>query len=450
MPNPNFVNRTIWTGDNLDILRGLNSDSVDLIYLDPPFNSNQNYAAPIGSAAAGAAFKDTWTLSDLDVAWMGLIADEQPAVYKVVEVAGKTHSKGMQSYLCMMAVRLVEMQRVLKETGSIYLHCDDTAGHYLKLLMDAVFGQQNFKNEVVWRRATAHNDPRRFGRIVDYILYYSKGESPCWNGNAIATPKTPDEIADAYPSSDAYGRYRSDNLTGPLHSALPGSPSTIPWRGYDVYARGRCWSVPKTGRYAEYVERRFIPGYRRIRGIHDRLDALDKVGLIHHPQRGFWPGLKRYAEADRGISPQTLILTPTGRTNYTQKSGEWTGYPTQKPRALLERLIAASSNPGDMVLDPFCGCATACVAAERQGRQWIGIDLSPKATDLVRERLCGSEYGALFHWRWVTARTDIPQRTDIGKPIHYRKQKHELFGRQEGFCNGCHEDFPYGFSKWIT
>ena len=127
MTEPNFANKTIWTGDNLDILRGMNSECVDLIYLDPPFNSNQNYAAPVGSKAAGAAFKDTWTLSDLDVAWMGLIADEQPATAHVLKTAGLTHGKGMQSYLTMMAVRLMEMRRVLKDTGSIYLHCDPTA-----------------------------------------------------------------------------------------------------------------------------------------------------------------------------------------------------------------------------------------------------------------------------------------------------------------------------------
>ena len=151
----NFADRTIWTGDNLEILRGLNSASVDLIYLDPPFNSNRNYAAPVGSAAAGAAFKDTWTLSDLDVAWMGLIADEQPAMYQVLDTAaGLSHGKGMQSYLCMMAVRLLEMRRVLKDTGSIYLHCDPTASHYLKLLMDSIYGQA-FRNEIIWKRTTA-------------------------------------------------------------------------------------------------------------------------------------------------------------------------------------------------------------------------------------------------------------------------------------------------------
>ena len=140
MAGPNFKNRTLWTGDNLDILRGLNSETVDLIYLDPPFNSNRNYAAPVGSKAAGAAFKDTWTLSDLDVAWMGLLSEEHPPVASLLEMASQTHGKSMQSYLTMMAVRLVEMQRILKPTGSIYLHFDPTASHYLKLLMDAVFG----------------------------------------------------------------------------------------------------------------------------------------------------------------------------------------------------------------------------------------------------------------------------------------------------------------------
>ncbi len=149
MLTANFVDKTVWTGDNLDILRGINSESVDLIYLDPPFNSNRNYAAPVGSKAAGAAFKDTWTLSDLNMAWMGLIADEHPAMYQVLQTAGLTHGKRMQSYLCMMGVRLLEMRRVLKDTGSVYLHCDPTASHYLKLLMDAVFGAGNSRMKLL-------------------------------------------------------------------------------------------------------------------------------------------------------------------------------------------------------------------------------------------------------------------------------------------------------------
>ena len=190
MTEPNFADKTIWTGDNLDILRGMNSESVDLIYLDPPFNSNRNYSAPVGSAAAGAAFKDTWTLSDLDVAWMGLIADEEPAIYKTLEAAGLTHGKGMQSYLCMMAVRLLEMRRVLKDTGSVYLHCDPTASHYLKLVMDAVFEAGNFRSDIIWKRTSAHSDTRQgrrqHGRVHDVIFFYTK--SADWIWNPIYTP----------------------------------------------------------------------------------------------------------------------------------------------------------------------------------------------------------------------------------------------------------------------
>ena len=183
MAIPNFVDKTIWTGDNLDILRGMNSECVDLIYLDPPFNSNKNYSAPVGSKAAGAAFKDTWTLDDLDVAWMGLIADEQPAIANLLHAARLTHGKGMQSYLTMMAVRLIEMRRVLKDTGSIYLHCDPYASHYLKLLMDAVCGQGRFIGEIVWRKYGGHKNTasRKFTTETDTIFFYSKTDTYTFN-----------------------------------------------------------------------------------------------------------------------------------------------------------------------------------------------------------------------------------------------------------------------------
>ena len=210
VPQPNFADKTIWTGDNLDILRGMNSECVDLIYLDPPFNSNQNYAAPIGSKAAGAAFKDTWTLSDLDVAWMGLIADEQPAMANVVKTAGLTHGKGMQSYLTMMAVRLMEMYRVLKPTGSIYLHCDPTASHYLKLLMDAIFRAGNFRNEIVWKRTAGRSDGHQFGRVHDTILFYASRQA-AWNRQYME--HDPAYVDRAYRNQDERGRWQSDQLT---------------------------------------------------------------------------------------------------------------------------------------------------------------------------------------------------------------------------------------------
>ena len=179
MPAPNATNRTMWTGDNLPVLRGLNCGCIDLIYLDPPFNSNRDYAAPIGTEAAGAAFKDTWTLSDVDEAWHGEIAEREPSVYAAIDAAGIVHGPGMKSYLIMMAVRLLEMRRVLKPTGSLYLHCDTTASHYLKLLLDSVFDPDNFRGEVIWKRTSAHGDTKQgskqHGRIHDVLLFYTKG-----------------------------------------------------------------------------------------------------------------------------------------------------------------------------------------------------------------------------------------------------------------------------------
>ena len=214
MTAPNFADKTIWTGDNLDILRGLNSECMDLIYLDPPFNSNQDYSAPVGSKAAGAAFKDTWTLSDLDTAWMGLIADKQPAMYQVLQTAGLTHGKGMQSYLCMMGIRLVEMRRVLKSTGSIYLHCDPTASHYLKLLMDGVFGSRGFRNEIVWQRS--HPKGLAFTRFAtnhDVILTYGQGGATTWNPMYVRNPNAFKQYSLIEPETGR--RYQLTSLLNP-------------------------------------------------------------------------------------------------------------------------------------------------------------------------------------------------------------------------------------------
>ena len=313
----------------------------------------------MGSKAAGAAFKDAWTLSDLDVAWMGLIADEKPALAHTLNAAGFAHGNGMQSYLTMMAVRLLEMQRLLKDTGSVYLHCDPTASHYLKQLMDAVFGARQFRNEIVWHYRRWTGKAKRFQRLHDVVLFYSKS---------------------------------TDYLFNQL--------------------------------YTEYTK-----------GSRQRKEQ----GVLHRFKNGDEPYLVSDGEVDqRGVPENDVWQIPF----VAPSAKERIGYPTQKPLALLDRIIQASSNPGDVVLDPFCGCATACVAAERLGRAWLGIDLSPKATELVNVRLQGS-MGSLFHNRLVTARTDIPRRTDIDAPINYRKNKHVLFGQQEGRCAGCRMDFPF-------
>ncbi|MCY3973287.1 MAG: DNA methyltransferase [Candidatus Dadabacteria bacterium] len=391
------MSNLLFYGDNLSILRNeIKDESIDLIYLDPPFKSNATYnilfkgQSGKQSSSQIRVFEDTWRWGmEAENAFDEIMkSGENSNVSEMIRsMRIFLGQNDMMAYLVMMAVRLVELHRVLKPGGSIYLHCDDTASHYIKVLMDAVFGQENYVNNIVWRRATSHNDPKRFGRIADHILFYSKsGGKHFWNGYAAAMPKTEEEIKDAYPSEDERGHYRTADLTGSMHNAKKGSPSSLPWRGYDVHSMGRHWSPPKTGFYARYIEENLLPGYLAIKGVHERLDALDKAGLIHHPKKGKWPGLKRYAAADQGNPPQNIILKPTGFTNYT-KGKEYLGYPTQKPLALLEKLIKVSSKKGDVVLDPFCGCGTAVHAAQKLGRKWIGIDVTHLAISLVERRL---------------------------------------------------------------
>ena len=414
MVTPNWANRTLWTGDNLDIMRGMHSESVDLIYLDPPFNSNKNYAAPIGSEAAGAAFKDTWNLDDVDEAWHGEIADRDPTLYAIIDAAGYAHGKGMKSYLIMMAVRLMEMQRVLKDTGSIYLHCDPTASHYLKTLMDAVFGAGNFRNEVVWKRSHSHNSARRYGPIHDVILFYAKSDRYEWF--SVRQPYAPDYVNRffKFDDNDGRGRYWTGDITG---SGTRNGETGKDWRGFDPTAKQRHWMVPP-----------------------DKLDELDADNRVFWPRtKGAWPKLKRYLAEAKGIPLQDVIDDIYGLSTMGAPRGERVGYPTQKPLALLTRFIQASTDEGDIVLDPFCGCATACVAAEKLGRQWVGIDLSAKAANLVKLRL-RKEMGLFYD---VHHRLDIPRRLDQGKVPDYRTHKHTLYGVQEGLCAGCRVIFPF-------
>jgi len=312
-------------------MRGMNSATIDLIYLDPPFNSKANYAAPIGSSAAGAAFKDTWTLNDVDIEWLDVIEKPHPDLWRVLMAAMKDSDK---SYLIYMAIRLLEMKRLLKPTGSIYLHCDPTMSHYLKLVMDAVFGWKQFRNEIIWSYRSGGGSKKQFGRKHDVILFYSSGEQ--WEFNA-------DEIRIPYSATIAPARQHLFNPNG----KVPGS----------------VWDISR----------------------------------------------------------------PPNHSN------EWVGYPTQKPLAVIERIIKASSNEESMVLDPFCGCATTCVAAHNYGRSWIGIDISEKAAELVVDRISDAQ-GSLF--QDIIHRTDVPQRTDLGKlpPYNCSENKKILYGKQQGYC----------------
>ena len=482
---PGVMNRTIVISDNLPALRAMPDNCVDLIYLDPPFNTGAEYLNPIGLSDAEArgllhdvimpapsvdkphqtGFSDIFHMGEFNrdgtpndnwkPGWVREISQAIPSIPGIVEAAGASHSGSMQGYVTFMAIRLIEMQRILKPSGSIYLHCDDTSVHYLKQTMDAVFGEWNYLNNIIWRRATSHNDSRRFGRIVDHLLFYGNGLNHIWNEEAILEMKSDQEIKKAFPSMDERGRYRSENMTGPLHNAPRGTPSTEPWHGYDVHAMGRVWSVPLTGAYADWIDGNIIPGYKAMKSIRARLDALDAARMIHHPKRGKWPGLKRYAAADRGTPQQNLFLTPLGFTNYNKKA---TDYPTEKPVKLLERIIGASSNPGDVVLDPFCGCATTPIAAEGLNRRWIGIDRGVEAYRQVVRRMrktfpdmATEGESALIENRRFYRVDSLPGQDNDApyivesaprEPPKPRvtldtQERRMLLGLQEGFCLGC-------------
>ena len=368
----------LYFGDCLDVMReDFPDDSVDLIYLDPPFNSKRLYNAFIGGAQ-WVAFDDTWR-------WHEAIEDfdqvaGQPRYKGIMEGLRLMLGDGPQlAYLSYMANRLVECKRVLKPTGSVYLHCDPTMSHSLKAVMDGIFGQHNFRNELTWKRTSAHSDAKRYARVSDRLLFYAFDRATWHTQHLLLGEKY---VKRDYRHVDEHGRYRVDNLTGP---GLSDGESGEPWQGYDPGQSGRHWSVPKTGAYARWIEDNLIPGYAAISGVHDRLDALDLAGPINWTKDGY-PRLKRYLAASKGEAVSDFI---GDIPNVNNRSKEHIGYPTQKPVALLERLVATSSNKGDTVLDPFCGCGTAVHAAQNLGRRWMGIDICVNACKVIEKRLRG-------------------------------------------------------------
>ncbi|MHC8509367.1 MAG: DNA-methyltransferase [Rhodospirillales bacterium] len=312
----------MWTGDNLPIMRGINSDCADLIYLDPPLNGAY-LPGKLTVQSIETVFKDVWMPDDVDFCEHGEVAEYSPAAHAVIQAARHAHSKLMRDYLVFIAVRLLETRRLLKPTGSIYLHCDPTSGHFLKLLMDAIFGATNFQNEIIWKRTAVRGREKPRNQAHDTILFYTHGEDFTWNSKVAIQ----DVITDVHP-----------------------------------------------------------------------------------------------------VKPV---------------SKERTRYPTQKPLGLLERIIEASSNKGDMVFDPFCGSATTLVAADKLQRQWAGVDLSLASVGLVKERIEKS-HGQKGD---IIALSKIPQRTNVKKLPHYRTRKQEIFGRQRGICANCEMEFQFKAMK---
>jgi DNA modification methylase len=374
------MKNTLFYGDNLEVLRRYVADtSVDLIYLDPPFKSEQDYNVLFAdqdgsrSAAQIRAFEDTWCWDRAAAA----------AFQEVVESGGRV-SLAMQAfrqalgdndllaYLSMMAPRLVELRRALKSSGSIYLHCDPTASHYLKMLMDAVFTPFGFRSEIIWKRTHAHGSSKRYAPVHDTILFYAKGEAYNWTDFRVA--HSPEYIERHFTYEDPDGRsFQPISLTG---AGIRHGESGQPWRQVNPTAVGRHWALP-----GEILERLGVLGGT----VQEKLDALDAAHRIFWPKKqGGTPRLKWFADELAGSAMPDVWsdISPI-----SARAAERLGYPTQKPEALLDRILMASSNEGDVVLDPFCGCGTAIAVAQRLSRRWIGIDVTHLAISLIKHRL---------------------------------------------------------------
>ena len=399
---------TIFISDNLPFLKSLDTESVDLVCIDPPFAKNETFTGnlrpPLNEEerrierelmeewgvfdeesaynlgieypdqdGRTAKFRDIFRFDrDVYEDWMDSIGERSPGLAALIEATRYSHSDSIAAYIAFMAERMLQIHRILKPTGSVYLHCDHTANAYLRQMMDIVFGHENYLNLITWRRTYAHNDPKRFGRITDSILFYAKTDNYTWNVQYAGYSES--YIRDFFRYEDERGKFRLVTLTGP---GVTGSESDNRWRGYSPADSDRSWSVPR-----RIVER--IAGEEgQSLSINKRLDLLDEHGYIYWPPQGSVPQFKQYLDEMRGVPLQDHWedINPLGA-----RARERTGYPTQKPQALARRIIEASSNPGDLVLDCFAGCAYVPVAAQLTGRRWIACDMSPRAWTVVRRQ----------------------------------------------------------------
>ncbi len=387
---------SLYFGDNLDILREHVADeSVDLIYLDPPFNSNATYNVLFRerggeeSSAQITAFDDTWHWGlESELAYREVVTDGPSALPDMLQsMRSFLGQNDMMAYLTMMAQRMIELHRVLKQTGSIYLHCDPTASHYLKLLLDAVFGARNFRREIIWQRSRSHGGASSYNSVHDTIFYYSKTDDVTWNPQH--QPHSREYIQSHYGQVDNDGRrYR----LAPAHGAGAG-----PARRF-----GDRLIEPPSGRHWSWTQ--------------ERIDQLMAEGRIVFTSTGM-PNYKRYLDDTPG-RPLTDVWTDIPPIN--SQARERLGYPTQKPEALLERIVSASSNEGDVVLDPFCGCGTATAAAERLGRRWIGIDITHLAIALIRYRLHDSFGDGLHPYEVVGDPKDLASADALAQHDRYQ------------------------------
>ncbi len=388
----------LYYGDNLQVLRdSIATESVDLVYLDPPFNSQATYnvlfKTPTGqkSEAQIEAFEDTWHWNDsAENAFDEVMQSQNGDVAELLRsLRSFLRESDMMAYLTMMAVRMLELHRALRPTGSLYLHCDPTASHYLKILLDAVFGPENFRSEIIWRRSSGHNKlTRQYGPIHDTILFYAKTKSVYFCPGV--RPVSRGYVREWFTQEDEGGPYRTNMLTGP---GIRTKDSGKPWGGFDPTTVGRHWAIPSTLAV-------LLPAEASEWTTQQKLDALNELGMIYIPRDG--QGQPKYKQYVGGGIPYQDIWacqpytegTLYGTEESIDEDVKWLGheseklgYPTQKPLGLMERIIVSSSKPGDVVLDPFCGCGTTIHAAQKLERVWIGIDVTHLAISLIERRL---------------------------------------------------------------
>ncbi|WP_373138020.1 DNA methyltransferase [Mycobacterium marinum] len=391
----NVVNR-LYFGDNLEVLdEHVADESVDLVYLDPPFNSNRNYSVIFGrnraadeAAAQIQAFEDTWRWTHTTEVLIGELSQTAPR--RVADTLSGFYTLLDESealaYLVNMTPRLLQLHRVLKPTGSLYLHCDPTMSHYLKVLLDAVFDARNFKNEVIWKRTNSHNSAKRWGPQHDTLLFYTKSDRYVWNRTFQEYDSS--YVREKFVWKDERGLYQDVALTGP---GTRSGDSGKPWRGVDPNRSGRHWQPPSL--MYDYYEKLTGQSLSDL-PMQTRLDKADEAGLIHWPKKkDGQPRFKQFLLISPGVPVQDIIadIAPIN-----SQAAERLGYPTQKPIALMERIINTSTNPGDVVLDPFCGCGTTVDAAQRLGRTWIGIDITHLAIDVITKRLLHTYGSSVF------------------------------------------------------
>jgi site-specific DNA-methyltransferase (adenine-specific) len=386
------VKNTLYYGDNLDVMRRhLKDESVDLVYLDPPFNSNQDYnvlfkdSQGTQAPAQIKAFEDTWHFDYAAHKQLEEIIEAGGRLGPLMDaLLGFLGRNDMMAYLTMMAPRLVELRRVMKPTASIYLHCDPTASHYLKLLMDAVFGPENYRNEVVWKRSSAHSDSATMGRAHDVLLFYTKSDGFLWNRQFQAYDESYLKSHYRYTAPDGR-KFRTDNLTA---KGLSGGGYEYEWKG-----KAGLWRAPR-----------------------ETMERLEAESRIHYTRTGT-PELIRYLGEGVPLQDIWSDLPPIN-----SQAAERLGYPTQKPEALLERILKAWSNEGDVVLDPFCGCGTTVSVAQRLLRRWIGIDITHLAISLMKHRLTGFAIEAGKDYDVIGEPTTIDGATELAQKDPYQFQ----------------------------